>query len=177
MPLIKTINIRDAREDVEKIYLEHLKVRGDVPPAIRMFSASPGLLEIYKSTHNIHSSGDGLSFLLVSYIRLLTAHHFRFQKALEYYRVLLRTRGGILPKWIDGPINDPACAPLPEKEKALLLFALKAVKNPEEIEDEDMCRLRDQGWTDGEILEAVHTGASMKMESALFTAFNMDRDS
>lgn len=53
-------------------------------------------------------------------------------------------------------VNDHRSADVPDKEKALFDFAKKLTVAPFEIKGEDVEALREHGWEDGEILEAVH---------------------
>jgi len=55
---------------------------------------------------------------------------------------------------LDAMKADPAQSQLNEKDKAMLLFVLRAVKSPEAVEQKDVDALHDLGWTDQDILEA-----------------------
>jgi len=55
----------------------------------------------------------------------------------------------------------------------MLLFVLKAVKNPDSVEQKDVDALHELGWTDQDILEATHHGADMVRHGILFKAFKM----
>jgi len=48
--------------------------------------------------------------------------------------------------------SDPKQAPLIDKDKAMLLFVLKAVKTPDSVEQKDVDALHGLGWTDQDIL-------------------------
>jgi hypothetical protein len=51
---------------------------------------------------------------------------------------------------------------------------LKAVKTPEEVTAEDTQKLRDLGWSDGDIIDATAHGAGMVADGIMFKAFKMD---
>ncbi len=59
------------------------------------------------------------------------------------------------------------------KNKAMLLFVAKAIRSPETVTQEDVDALREVGWTDTDIFDAVFHGASMAGPSILFKAFKM----
>ena len=71
---------------------------------------------------------------------------------------------------------DPTQAPLDEKQKALLLFILKACDNPHSVSAEDMDRLRSLGWSEVDIVEAVAQGARMVGTNIIFDTFKIDRE-
>ena len=49
---------------------------------------------------------------------------------------------------------DPTQVPLDEKQKALLLFVLKACDNPHSVSAEDMDRLRSLGWSEVDVVDS-----------------------
>ena len=71
-------------------------------------------------------------------------------------------------------IKDPLKAPLEEKEQAMLSFVIKAVKSPDAVEQQDMDKLHDLGWTDRDILDALAHGTNMVGSSILMKTFKMD---
>ena len=72
--------------------------------------------------------------------------------------------------------SDPAKASLDEKEKAMLLFVLKAVDDPDAVGAEDVDKLRELGWTDKDLVEAVHYGADMVRHGIVFKTFKMGEE-
>ncbi|MBF0556080.1 MAG: hypothetical protein HQK96_16265 [Nitrospirae bacterium] len=73
-------------------------------------------------------------------------------------------------------IKDPRKAPLPENEKALLLFVLKAVKNPHSVVGGDVEELLKLGWSDRDILDALVQGANMVAADILIDTFKVEQD-
>ena len=71
---------------------------------------------------------------------------------------------------------DPNEAPLDPKNKALLLFVLKACDDPHSVTADDMDRLRNLGWADQDIFEAVAHGARMVGTNIIFDTFKIDLD-
>ena len=72
--------------------------------------------------------------------------------------------------------NDPSAAPLPEKEKGLLQFVLKAVNEPKSTGAEDIEALHKLGWNDAEIFFATSYGAEMVATDILINAFQVAVD-
>ena len=71
--------------------------------------------------------------------------------------------------------NDPSETMLEENEKAMLLFVLKSVKAPGSVTDKDIDNLRDLGWTDMDMLDALSQGVSMIDHSIMMEVFKMDQ--
>lgn len=67
--------------------------------------------------------------------------------------------------------TNPENAPLEDFHKALLLFVLKVIKTPDQVEEKDVERLRDMGWTDQDIFDAAFHGAAMIGASKMYRAF------
>ena len=70
--------------------------------------------------------------------------------------------------------KDPSQAPLEDNERALLTFVLKAVQTPDAVTQEDVDQLREMGWADGDILDALSHGTNMIGSSILMKTFKMD---
>jgi len=64
-------------------------------------------------------------------------------------------------------------APLEEKDKAMLLFVLKAVQTSDAVEQGDVDALRGLGWDDRDIIDAANHGADMVSAGLMFRAFKM----
>jgi hypothetical protein len=52
---------------------------------------------------------------------------------------------------------------------------MKAVKTPDAVEQPDVDKLREQGWTDSDILDALAHGTNMIASSILMKTFKMDQ--
>ena len=64
---------------------------------------------------------------------------------------------GVPKEVIESCASDPELADVPAPQRAILNFALKAAKHPQDITDEDVESLREQNLGDGEIAEIVMT--------------------
>ena len=70
--------------------------------------------------------------------------------------------------------NNPDAAPLQDNEKALLKLAVKAVEIPEAINQSDIDEVRQQGWQDREIFDAVVQAASNRAFNYVLRTFNIE---
>ncbi len=69
---------------------------------------------------------------------------------------------------------DIEAAPITEPERALLRFAEKVTKHAYKTTDEDVETLRDVGWTDPQIAEAVYITALFAFFNRVADAFGLD---
>jgi len=56
---------------------------------------------------------------------------------------------------------NPAAAPLDEKEGWMLAFVIKAVQAPETVSEGHVRKLRDLGWSDTDIFDALYISCMM----------------
>ena len=69
---------------------------------------------------------------------------------------------------------DIEAAPIPENERALLRFAELVTKHAYRTTDEDVEVLRDLGWTDPQIAEAVYITSLFAFFNRVADAFGLD---
>lgn len=84
--------------------------------------------------------------------------------------------GGFSAEQIAATLNDPAAAPLNEKDKAMLLFVLKGTKDAKSIERGDLDALHALGWNDRDIVDGLYHGARNTAEVIMFDAFKVEND-
>ncbi len=62
---------------------------------------------------------------------------------------------GTDPNWLDRFLHDPTAAELEPRDQALLSFAERLTRAPSTLREEDVRALRDAGFDDRAILDAV----------------------
>ena len=72
--------------------------------------------------------------------------------------------------------KNPATAPLDEKHKALLLFAIKALNNADSINEKDIEHLKDLDILEMEMFNIVMAASHMKVVNTLFKTFKVEPD-
>lgn len=173
MALIETMAPESADGEIAAIYKSFLDGIGMIPKPIEMFSASPGLCKIQGELIGYYRSHPNLDISLTTLIRFLVAHHIGYQSCVTFNTAVLK-RLGMDEKEIEAVISDPESAPLEKKDKVMLLFVIKAMKTPEFVTQEDMVTLRDQGWSDSDIFDALNHAALMLGPSIMMKALKMD---
>lgn len=72
--------------------------------------------------------------------------------------------------------KNPEKAPLDAKEKALLLYTLRAVENSNQVGEADVVALRAAGANDQEIFDALSHGARQVSADILINALKVEND-
>lgn len=70
--------------------------------------------------------------------------------------------------------NHPELAPVDNKEKALMLLALKSVEAPEEVSLSDIQSVRDLGWSDREIFDVIVQANNNRAFNNILRTFNIE---
>jgi uncharacterized peroxidase-related enzyme len=72
--------------------------------------------------------------------------------------------------------NDYRTAGVEAKEVALLDYAVKLTRSPSEMKEEDIFRLRQHGFTDEQIVDAVHCIAYFNFINRVLDGLGVDPD-
>jgi len=172
MAIIKTIKPEDATGKVKEIYSMFNQRMGMVPSGIQLFSASPEILEAQAGFMAVSMAQKKFSPALLAFIRILVSVEHKCQYCIDV-NVGMLMNSGMSKEAIDASIADPNKTPLDEKEKAILLFVLKSVKEPLSIDSSQIEKLRTLGWDDKDIFEAVYFGALEITIDIIFNTFKV----
>ena len=173
MAILQTVSPEKAEGETKKIYDMMIQNIGVVPSPLQLASASPGILNFSWESIKYYSQHPTLGFALLSTIRFLVAKHLNYAFCTDFNKSILEKQG-LSDDDIDDMIKDPLKAPLEENEQAMLSFVMKAIKSPDAVEQQDMDKLHDLGWTDRDILDALAHGTNMVGSSILMKTFKMD---
>lgn len=177
MNMISTVSPELANGSVAQVYGQIGQAFGGVPNGMRLFSASPVLLEQNWQQMGYYMQHPRLSFPLLAFIRMLVSQRHECDYCIGMNESLLVNMGGFAMDDVLAAKRNPANAPLPEKDRAMLLAVLKTVEAPKALDKADLDRLRAMGWEDGDILDAVYHGARNVAIDIMFNAFKVESDS
>ncbi|MCK9355190.1 MAG: hypothetical protein M0P59_13695 [Gallionella sp.] len=149
---------------------------GRVPNAFQMYSSSPALLEQNFMAIAYYMQHPTLSFPLLATVRMLVSQKNDCQYCVGLNEAMLMGMANMTPEQIAATKRDPQEAPLPEKDKAMLLLVLKATQSPKSVEKTELDQLRALGWNDGEIMDAVYHGARNVAADIVFNTFKIEND-
>lgn len=172
MSLIELVRPDEAEGEIKQTYDRFIQGAGQIPKPVEMFSVSPGLFKIKAETVGYYGRTN-LSFPLRTLIRYLTAEDCNHGACIRFNSDLLK-RQGMTDEELELVKSRPDQAPLEENENQLLAFVIRAVKNPESVTEDDLENLRESGWNDRDIFEAVNHGADMISSSILMKVFQIE---
>jgi uncharacterized peroxidase-related enzyme len=176
MSIISTVTPEQASGKVAEVYGQIQQMMGRVPKAFQLYSSSPVLLEQGMQQIAYYMQHPTLSFPLLAMVRMLVSQHNDCQYCVGFNESMLMQMAGLAPEQVAATRSNLADAPLPDKDKAMLLFVLKATQTPKTVEKSDLDQLRALGWSDGDIMDAVYHGARNVAVDIVFNAFKIDND-
>lgn len=160
MSLLKKIPPEQVPDEVKLLYEEFLRSPGMIPPPFDLLSVSPGLQTLQAGLIGYYRQGSRISALLQALIRYLAAVAMDIPQCVRFNEKVLALHGMPEDRIRDLRTN-PAAAPLEEKEGWLLALVIKAVRAPETLTGDHVEKLRDLGWTDADILDALYLACMM----------------
>jgi alkylhydroperoxidase family enzyme len=173
MAIIKTHTPETAEGEVKEILETVQGMMNMIPGPMELASASPWMIKNMWGSVQYFSQHPNLGFGLLSAIRYLVARETDFTFCTGFNKNFLQLQG-MTEEDIEKMAADPTQAPLEDKDRALLAFVAKAIKNPGDVDQGDMDHLHDLGWADQDILEAMAHGANMVASGILMKTFKMD---
>ncbi len=176
MTLIATVKPEEATGQVAEIYSQIAERMGRVPAAMQVLSLSPPLLAARWAQANYYASNPRLSGALLATVRLLVSEVNDCAYCVEYNAALLVNHFGQTMAQIEATRANPAKAPLPPREVALLVFVMKAHATPHHIGQEDMAALHALDWSDQDVLDVVVHAATNRAVDMLLNVFQVERD-
>lgn len=176
MSLVETIAPSQAQGQVAHVYHQIEEIMGRVPNVFQLYSASPELLETQWQQTSYFIRHPRLSFPLLALTRMLVSQDNQCDYCIDFNAALLMERAGYQLDQINEIKRNPASAPLDDKEKAMLLFALKVTRTPLAVEATDIEHLHHLGWQDSDILDAATHAARNMAADVVVNAFKVIQD-
>lgn len=176
MSLLNTVTPEQATGELAEIYAQIAAMRGGVPNSSQLWSLSPELLKQQLSFIGYYMSHKTLSKELLACIRLKVSEDNGCKYCIGFNASMLINMFGWSQEQVDAAKKDPKDANLSPKEVQMLLFVLKAVKTPHDVNPSDIDTLHSLGYSDGDILDATNHGARMSAIDIMFNAFKIEND-
>jgi alkylhydroperoxidase family enzyme len=173
MAIINTVKPEEAEGDVKRVFDAMQNRIGMIPAPMALASVSPFLMKANWQSIEFYTQHPRLSFGLLSTIRYLVAQKLDYAFCTNFNKNFLKLQG-MTDEDIEKVTNDPSKAPLEDKERRMVAFVMKAIDTPDDVDSEDMDQLREHGWQDSDIMEALAHGTSMIGASILMKAFKTD---
>jgi hypothetical protein len=175
MALLMMVPPAQAEGKLADLYAMTEQFFGAVPNNVRLLGVSPSVLENQLHFAQYFMSHPNLSMQFLTTLRMLVAKRTSSPYCEGLNKGLLM-RQGVSAEEIDSITADPSEAPMSEKEKALLQFVLKALREPQSATADDVKNLESLGWTQSDLLDAVAHGARAVATNIIFDTFKLEND-
>jgi len=176
MSLIKLPTVDNATGEVKEIFDEIQAAFGMVPNGIRLWSASPKALRGQWDNIKVRMSKDQEDQKLHTIIRYLVSGESECTYCAGFNGAMLMNHYGVSQDELTSMGKAPSSAPLDKKNKALLVFAMKAIKDADAVSKEDIDLLKQLDITEEEMFDIVHAASHMLVVNTLFKTFKVQQD-
>ncbi|MDX9788910.1 MAG: hypothetical protein RBT11_19195 [Desulfobacterales bacterium] len=160
MALINTVSPEQAEGTIKEAYDMFMKNLGVIPKPLEMMSASPAIFDLQLQRIKYYTDHPTLSFALLSHIRYLVSRNLNYSFCTDFNKHILKKQG-LKDDDILQMEADPTKSLLEEKESAMLAFVVKAVRAPGSVGGGEIKRLKEMGWEDRDLVDALAHGVNM----------------
>ncbi|MBF0164665.1 MAG: hypothetical protein HQM01_09245 [Magnetococcales bacterium] len=174
MALISLITPESATGTTGEIYQEIARMIGTVPEAMQLFGHNP-ILMAYMNTRfgYYHGQQQELSAELMRWVLFLNAKRKQCTFCIHYNQAQLLA-SGVSEHTLASAVADPWTAPLPDRERSMLVFALKTAGDDKSITSDDIEALRRHGYSDTAIFNLVEFTAFATFSDTLLNVFQVE---
>lgn len=176
MSLIQITPPARAEGQLAETYRDIEALFGSVPNALQISSADPQMLANQWAFVRAFHHHPHLSQALQTTIRLLVSDANDCAYCVDFNTAMLINHCDQTPEQVAATRQDPNQAPLSAKDKALLLFTLKSLHSPADVNAENVAALHALGWTDRDLLDAVTLAAHNRALDMILNTFKVERD-
>lgn len=164
----------EDKETVEEIFKGLEEAFGMVPDGAILYGISPSLLKPFIDSFNYLVGHEHLSQKLLGLIRYLNSTSVECPYCIDFNAGFLIGQG-MSPEELRATTEDIDKAPLSDAERSLLAFAMSALKNPDAISAVQVQRLRELGFSDQSLFDAVFAAASNRAFTTLLKTFEVNK--
>ena len=176
MSLLKIATVETATGEVKEIFNEIQSAFGMVPNGIRLWSMNPERLKMaWDNIKELHSKDEDTQ-KLHTIIRYLISEAEDCKYCIGFNGNMLINIYGMSQDSLLEMSKNPSMAPLGNKNKALLLFALKAAENSDAVNIEDINALKELNISEKEMYDIVYYASQMHVVDTLFKTFKVQAD-
>ena len=176
MSLLNLPTVENATGDVKKIFDEAESKFGIIFNGLRMWAVSPDRLRAQWDSMNKVMSQEPQTIKMNTILRYILAERSSCEYCISFNEGMLINMFGLSLEDVKGLQKNPLSAPLDEKHKALMSFALQAVTNPDSISEKNMSSLKEFGISEMEIFDTVYVASYTFVVNTLFETFNIEKD-
>lgn len=175
MALVTTVAPEKAEGIIKEGYEMFMKNIGAIPRPMQLMSISPQLFELQLKRIRYFGKHPKLSFALLVHIRYLAAQTLDYGYCMDLNRHFLKKLGND-DDTIRAMEEDSSKSLLEENDSAMLDFVIRGMKHPTSITAADIARLKDLGWEEGDMVDALAQGVGMIDHAIMMQVFQVDQN-
>lgn len=175
MALVTTVAPENAEGVIKEGYEMFQKNVGAIPQPMQLMSISPALFELQLKRIQYFGKHPKLSFALLAHIRYLAAQTLDYGYCMDLNRHFLKKLGNDDDS-IAAMEKDPSRSMLEEHESAMLDFVIRSMKKPGSITAADISKLKDLGWEERDMVDALAQGVGMIDHAIMMQVFQIDQN-
>jgi alkylhydroperoxidase family enzyme len=176
MSLLHIPPIEKTSVDVKKIFAEMESMLGSVPNGMKLWSVSPRALKAQWAGMKSILLRPQEEQKLFTIIRYLASNENECSYSIGLNGALLMNYYGVTQDKLATMKKDPSTAPLDKKNKALLIFAMKAIKDADSVSAKDIESLTKLDISEEEMFNIVLAASHMFVVNTLFKTFKVEQD-
>ena len=159
------------RERLKKIFRRVEALYGTVPPQMQFLgNIEADYLEEFLTAALRLARHPHIKFDLFTFLRL----HIAFREGYVYckaYNTTMLKQKGYTEEIIKAVVEDIASVPLDVDHQALVSFAIKAIYESAQCDQEDLERLYTMGWSQKDVFDAVEHAGTLFRNGRILTAY------
>jgi uncharacterized peroxidase-related enzyme len=157
----------DVPAEVKELWALPLEKLGFVPNVLRVYSLRPRHLQLWWSFYDeLMRADSGLTKAQREMIAVVVSATNRCHYCMVSHSAALRKLTND-PVLVDQLATNHAYAPLDQKERAMLDFAVKLTKESSACTAADVETLRDAGWSDEDVMDIAEVAAMFNFTNRL----------
>jgi alkylhydroperoxidase family enzyme len=173
MSLLNAVEENVATGVVKEVYDEVKTMFGSVPEGLKLWSLNPETLQHHWEEIKKNLAKDVETQKFDTILRYLVSEIEGCEFCVGFNAGLLLNMFGMTQDELATMTKEPKMAPLGEKQTALLLFALKVVRQSKEVNVEDIEHLKAFDITEKEIFDVAYLATNLLVSDMLLNAFKV----
>jgi uncharacterized peroxidase-related enzyme len=176
MSLLKLPTEENVNDEVKEIFDEMKRTIGIVPNGMKLWSVNPRALKAQWSGMKSILSKNKEDQKLYTIIRYLASNENNCTYCIGLNGSMLINFYGMTEDALVAMQKDPSLAPLDKKNRALLVFAMKSIKDADSVNADDIETLKQLGISEMEMFNIVLAASHMFVVNTLFKTFKVEPD-
>ena len=176
MSLLNLPTAENATGEVKEIFDEAQEKFGVLLNGLRMWAVSPDKLSTQWENMNKNMSKGPETAKMYTILRYILANKDECHYCISVNESMLINMFDLDIELVNSLRKDPLKAPLDDKHKALMSFALQAVTNPGSIGIKDINSLKEFGASEMEIFDVVYVASYTFVLDTLLETFKIQKD-